>query len=100
MPNARSEECAGNVHIQPAMQPCIQQRRIISRCNLDLPDVLIQVQVLVGACREARKGRQPRRIPSTAVGVAFIKKAPAKRGRLPEELASHLALRNHRFLCQ
>ena len=40
-------ECTGNVHIQPAMQSRIQQRRIISSCILDVPDVLIQVQVLV-----------------------------------------------------
>jgi hypothetical protein len=35
------------------MEPGIEQRRVIGARNLDVPDVLIQIQVLVTGRREA-----------------------------------------------
>ena len=47
---ARSKERTGDIDIQPAMEPGIQQRRIFRAGDLDVPDVLIQIEVLV-RCR-------------------------------------------------
>jgi hypothetical protein len=44
------------------MQPRIQQRRIITRGNPDIPDVLRKVQVLITRSRETRKNAMLPRI--------------------------------------
>ena len=52
-PVTAPEERSSDVDIEAAMEPGIEQRRVIGARNLDVPDVLIQIQVLVTGRREA-----------------------------------------------